>query len=446
MNRHDAAMRHARDGVRRAEGQWGVTSDQSATASCGASVRVDVDDEGDEYTERVGGYGGHGLVVADHGRIVAPKREVFVAPEAVISAADIASLHSAMLDGRRCCKSLPGEPEYIDVALEDDPIFHARSSPRDDVRLRVDAEGVSAVIDIVTRWEPVWSAAELSQLLTPAVVAYGCTVTVSYTVDGADPDHAWDDMPFQPGEKEALRERLRSEPHEVHAAVSVLGDATVAPLLAAGRDAAALLVAYERGDIDVAGARHLVRAAKPHLLAGIVESEWLEVKSGPYRIDEAGPTGTRSKIELAQDVARFANGDVDAILIVGIREEKRDNRSRLGTVTSVPLAKIDPDQHRAVIDQRVVPPVDGLAVERVDMGNGLGLLMISIPRQPHEMQPFLVHGAIVGDKTEGAFFSIVRRRGEASIPTTAAQIHAYIAAGKAFLQRGGNLPQGTPDP
>jgi hypothetical protein len=53
------------------------------------------------------------------------------------------------------------------------------------------------------------------------------------------------------------------------------------------------------------------------------------------------------------------------------------------------------------------------------------------------MQPYLVHGAVVGDKNEGTFFSIVRRRGEASIPTSAAQIHAYIVAGKAFLQGGG---------
>jgi hypothetical protein len=35
-----------------------------------------------------------------------------------------------------------------------------------------------------------------------------------------------------------------------------------------------------------------------------------------------------------------------------------------------------------------------------------------------------VHGAIAGDKTEGAFISIVRRRGEGSITISAKQIHA----------------------
>ena len=79
------------------------------TASGGAIVTFDLDDDG--YAESVGGWSGHQLLVAGHGRIVAPKHEVFVVPEAVISAADIASLHAAMLDGRRCCGALPSEPE-----------------------------------------------------------------------------------------------------------------------------------------------------------------------------------------------------------------------------------------------------------------------------------------------------------------------------------------------
>jgi hypothetical protein len=78
----------------------------------------------------------------------------------VISTADIASLHAAMLDDRRCCGSLPGKPEYIHIALENDPHFHARSSPRDQVRLMVDADDVVTVIDTTTRREPPWSALE----------------------------------------------------------------------------------------------------------------------------------------------------------------------------------------------------------------------------------------------------------------------------------------------
>jgi len=47
------------------------------------------------------------------------------------------------------------------------------------------------------------------------------------------------------------------------------------------------------------------------------------------------------------------------------------------------------------------------------------LMLIDIPPQPEELKPFLVHGAIVDGRIEGAFISIVRCRGESSIPITA---------------------------
>src|ERR1700734_1059803 len=71
----------------------------------GAIVTAEVDNDGG-YTESVGGYQGHQLLVVAYGPLVAPKHEDFVVQEAVISAADIGSLHAAMFDDRRCCKLL----------------------------------------------------------------------------------------------------------------------------------------------------------------------------------------------------------------------------------------------------------------------------------------------------------------------------------------------------
>jgi hypothetical protein len=409
-----------------------TSEDRAATPSGGAAVTFDRDDESEyEYVESVGGHY-DSLLVVGHGRIVAPKHEIWVAPESVVSAADIASLHVTVLEFEG---SLEEEPAYIDIALESDPEFHARSSPRDPVRLMVNTDGVFAVFGTTTRREPPWRPTELARLLAPAVEPHGCAISVTWTVNGLDPDTGLDKEMFLPGEWEEWRERVRSDPHEIHVAVSAQGDSTVAPLLAAGRDASALLTAYERGEIDVIGARHLIRAGRAHLLTGLAESGWLEVKGGPYRLSAQGAEGTRAAVELAQDVARFANGDCDSILLIGFKEKKDGKTARLDRLAPVPLDGIDPDQHRSVIDARVVPPIDGLLVERIDTGNDQGLLLISVPPQPSEIQPYLVHGVVVGDKNEGAFFSIVRRRGEASIPTTAAQIHAYIVAGKAVPSR-----------
>jgi hypothetical protein len=212
------------------------------------------------------------------------------------------------------------------------------------------------------------------------------------------------------------------------------GTMTCNSLIAAGRDVVALLDAYKGGPITVASARNLLRGGRASLLTGLPENEWLEIKSHAYGIKLSGAPGERHKIELAQDVARFANGESDAVIVIGLKESRKDSASFVSAVTPVPLSEIDVDQYRAVIDARVTPPIDGLTVEQVCVADEEGLLLISIPQQPKEMQPYLVHGAIAGDKLEGSFISIVRRRGEGSITTSAAQIHAYLVAGRAYLR------------
>jgi len=195
-----------------------------------------------------------------------------------------------------------------------------------------------------------------------------------------------------------------------------------------------MLESLKDGPLNARTAQNLLRAGLPHLLIGLPESEWLEVKSRAYGFGAPGNAGFRQKIELAQDVARFANADVDALLIVGFAEKRDIMPAQLDNVTSVPLRELNADRYRQVIDEHVVPPIDGLTIETVHLGNNRGILFIGIPKQASELQPFLVHGAIAGEKTEGAFISIVRRRGEGSITTSAKQIHAYIVAGRAYLR------------
>jgi hypothetical protein len=410
-----------------------TTSERSSTAE-GAAVVFDLEDNG--YVESVGGYGDHQLHVLGHGWIVQPKHHDFVAPEAVVAAADINSLRIAMLDDRRCCSQLPGATEYLHVAIDNGDSFHAMTSPVDPVTIWVQADRVYAVIETQTRREPPWMPEELSGLLAPAAVQHACSIErVEYESHSGDPN-GWEGLGLTREEVESLRLASRAAPHDLHVRVVAEAAATVGGLLAAGRAVAALLAAYQGGPLNVDTVRNLLRGGHPSLLVGLVESEWFEAKSRAYNIDAPGSAGERQRIELAQDVARFANGEHDAVLVVGLREGQGRKTHAVEAVAPVPLARLNIDQYRSILDAKVVPPIAGLLLEQIKLGEGTGLLMLSIPRQEEELQPFLVHGAIAGDKVEGAFFSIVRRRGEASIVTSAAQIHAYIVAGRAFLRSG----------
>jgi hypothetical protein len=406
------------------------------TASGGAAVIFDDDDDDDDddHGQGVGGYGaGHQLRVLGYGLIVQPKRSNFVALEDVICAADIDSLHAALLDTRRCCRQLPASPELINVALDTREQFHALSSPIDSIYLRVDVEKVSAVVQTVTRRKPVWTIAELMQLLAPAVTEHDCEVSkITYRSEVGDPDD-WDGPELSDVEVQEWRNRADQEPHDISIRVAASGPSTVRALLAAGRDVAAIVEAYRSGTVTLSTARNLVRGGRPHLLKGLEESDWLEVKSQAYRLAASAPVGERQKVELAQDVARFANGEVDGLIVLGFKESKSGSNSVIGAVSPIPLADLDIERYRSVIDQRVVPLLDGLLIENVELSPGWGMMVISVPAQRKDMQPFLVHGAIVGDKMEGAFISIVRRRGEGSAVVSAREIHAYIVAGRKHL-------------
>jgi len=93
-------------------------------------------------------------------------------------------------------------------------------------------------------------------------------------------------------------------------------------------------------------------------------------------------------------------------------------------------------RYRQALANRIFPLRTGLVIQTVETESGRGLVVVSIPPQDEELKPFLVHGAIINDRIEGSYISIVRRSGEDSIPITAQQIHSTLPAGRALLRRG----------
>jgi hypothetical protein len=198
------------------------------------------------------------------------------------------------------------------------------------------------------------------------------------------------------------------------------------------------LVVLDYGGFTMQTLPILLRAGRASMLIGREENQWLEVKSFPYDLDEDS-----GKIELAQDAARFANAETGGVLIVGAR-----TRGRPEVITAIrpaDLNRLNATRHRAVLDARVYPPIEGLRVETMDYGGGRGLLIVVVPPQPEQLKPFLVHGALVGSRVEGAFISVVRRRGEASIPISAPAIHSMLAAGRSLLQGRGEVKERSAD-
>jgi len=209
--------------------------------------------------------------------------------------------------------------------------------------------------------------------------------------------------------------------------------AAVQEAIKIGLDVVTLIERLRKSTFTAESALELVTAGRADLMVGLPESSWLEVKSQGYDLKT-----DRDRIELAQDIARFANGDTGGLLVIGMRTH-RTGEEEIIAKTSPALQPFDAGRYHRSIDNKLFPPIQGLIIQNVFVpisgGRSGSMLAIYIPAQPEEMKPFLVHGAIVRGQVEGAFISIVQRRGEHSIPITAQAIHATLAAGRALLRR-----------
>jgi hypothetical protein len=204
---------------------------------------------------------------------------------------------------------------------------------------------------------------------------------------------------------------------------------TVAQLLKISDGLSSALDLIDLGGLTFDRALDLLLDGRAEALIGYPENEWLEVKAYPYPLDtDAG------KIELAQDVVRFANGNNAALLVIGLRTKRQNGVDIIDKVVPAPSIQLSAQRYRAVLNGRIYPPLVGLNIHTVPVAVGQSLLVVVIPEQPEHLKPFLVHGAIVGEKLEGAFISVIRRSGESSIPTTAPELHALLVAGRRHLQ------------
>jgi hypothetical protein len=380
----------------------------------------------------------HQLLIGSTGTIVRIKHGPLVSSYSELGHVRLAALREA-LSFDRCCKR---SPEHLCIDRNAGPI-NEDVLDLDDVHLEVTESQVGAVVVHRHATHPGISEDEYAQSLQNVMQRYDCQVSgVRFlTADGGSFDDVgfdYSDAGLDP-ELEARAnaeqaEMIREMVHDVEVTLTAEDDDLAFKLIDAGRALAAYLKAQQGGTLNAKTIVDLLRGGHTKLLLGQKESEYLDVKSQQYNVAVKGQPGEQQKIELAQDVARFANGDQDAVLVLGYEEGKAGQDSVIARIKEIDLNGFDPARYVNILDAKIVPAVSGLMVNTVETSPGKGLIYIYVPAQPPEMQPYLVHGVMAEGKLEGAFFSIVQRRGEGSITISASQIHGYLVAGKAFLR------------
>jgi hypothetical protein len=210
---------------------------------------------------------------------------------------------------------------------------------------------------------------------------------------------------------------------------------TLRELYDLGEDAQMLIEALDGGELRRVIAGDLIRAGHANVLIGQPEGHWLEVKRQHYDLSvDAG------KIKLAESVSRFCNAEEGGLVVYGMASKKVPN-DEIHRICPLPRDKAMLGRYRRTLRDHLHPPPDNLRIEAVDIPDDGMLILIDVPPQPEELKPFLVHGAVVDGKVEGAFISIVRRQGDETIPITAKAIHSTLAAGRALLRRGELPPE-----
>lgn len=211
-----------------------------------------------------------------------------------------------------------------------------------------------------------------------------------------------------------------------------------ADLLAFGQELLQLIQAGDGGELSLASAADLVRTGFGHLLEGQAESQWLDAKSAPYRLEKLG-----GRLELAKDVAAFANAN-GGLIVIGARAARERNGERITTFGTLPLELVDLKQVRDVLADRVFPTVTGLDVRAVEREAGRGAVMVHVPPQSSSAQPFLVRGADTGTQLDGVMIALPVRHGQDTIWADLSTIHGFLTAGRLALRLIDGPPDGLP--
>src|SRR6266516_4671141 len=165
-------------------------------------------------------------------------------------------------------------------------------------------------------------------------------------------------------------------------------------------------------------------SGEPTRLIGAIETEQVDFKQAPYRLND-----NHQKWELAKDVAAFANKR-GGVIVVGVRAERRVNEivETAVDIRPIPKALVDLQQHRGVIDSWIYPRPSGIDLRWYppDAVADHGLLVIEVPAQQQTSMPFILREMTDPEAGFRGSIGIPRRDGERIVWDSPADIHRHM--------------------
>lgn len=165
----------------------------------------------------------------------------------------------------------------------------------------------------------------------------------------------------------------------------------------------------------------MIRSGEIQSLLGVTESETLEVKREHY------PNTNQGKVELAVEVASFANSKEGGMLVIGARTVTDSNGREV--IAEIGGSEISPHvdvRYRTMLDMLVYPEIEGIKMCRTRSALG-EIFAILIPAQQRDRMPFIVRGGTAtDDRMSSQTFQVPIRKGGYRASMRIEEIHRYL--------------------
>lgn len=328
--------------------------------------------------------------------------DVLMAPLGVVKDVSLTSLRHAV---GRYNRHFGGADDPMTMLVSEDPpeSFDSELTVYLNTHLRVSSTAVRIVVEHTT--QDLLTSEPVARLLRPLLNRCRGTLASVMPIDAA-----------------------RYSAIEVEIALSTRGR-TISDALGIGTDVDRLLeAAFATGPLRPETVGELLRTRHHHVLVGQPETDWLDVKDRPYRLDVEG------SFMLARDIVAFANAS-GGLIAIGLHTSKVRGQDIISKARPVRLDDLNIAKHHAIVRNWIYPRPAGVRFDLAltEYDSNYGIVIIEIPQQPEALKPFFVRRAQVAGRVRTEHLALPVRHGADTSHWDLAEVHSLIIAGRAAL-------------